>query len=258
MAQPLTLLFIHGAWHSRDCWSSVILALEKHGYRCLAPQVEFCGSETPVGSLAGSLSQIQSIITDETRNGRNVVLINHSFGGAVGCSAVKGFTEKDPSQLNDDNSGRVIGIIQLCAFMPPSKTSQYDVLRPILDSGACFHYAGPDGWELCKSDADLNDLFYNDLPLAVADSWKDRLLKQSTGCFTDRENIYAGWMDVPVCYIVTTQDHAIPVQFQEVLVAAAKKAGASITSKILEAGHSPFLSRVDETVNLVLEAVGEF
>lgn len=258
MAQIPTLLFIHGAWHSRDCWSNVIPALEKHGYRCLSPQVEFCGTETPVHSLAGSISQIQTIIADETINGRNVVLINHSFGGVVGCSAVKGFTEKDPSRLNNNNSGRVIGIIQLCAFMPPSKTSQYDVLRPVIDSGACFHYAGPDGWEHIKTNADPNDLFYNDLSPAVADRWKGRLLKQSTGCFTDRENVYAGWMDVPVSYIVATQDHAIPVQFQEALIEAAKKAGASITPKLLESGHSPFLSRVDETVDLFLEVLGGF
>lgn len=257
MAQTPTLLFIHGAWHSRDCWSKVIPPLEKHGYRCLAPQVEFCGTETPVASLAGSINQIQSIITDETRNGRNVVLINHSFGGAAGCSAVKGFTEKDPSRL-DNNSGRVIGIIQLCAFMPPPKNAQYEFLGPIIESRAPFYHSSPDGWNLLNSDIDVNDVFYNDLPREQAEIWKGRLLKQSTGCVEDLENLYPGWMDVPVSYIFTTQDHALPVHAQEALVAAAEKAGASITSKRLDSGHSPFLSRVNETVNMFLEEIGGF
>ncbi|OJJ05153.1 hypothetical protein ASPVEDRAFT_834030 [Aspergillus versicolor CBS 583.65] len=257
MAQTPTLLFIHGAWHTRDCWSKVIPALEKHGYRCVAPQVEFSGTETPVTSAAGSINQIQSIIIDETSNGRNVVVINHSLGGVVGCSAVKGFTRKDPSRL-DNNSGSVVGIIQLCAFTPPPKSAEYEFFGPIVESRAAFHYSSPDGWDYIEPNVDINDLFYNDLSPEEADMWKGRLVKQSSACVKDIENFYPGWLDVPVSYILTTHDNALPVHAQEALVAASKKAGASITSKRLDSGHSPFLSRVDETVNLFLEAIGEF
>ncbi|PYH28217.1 alpha/beta hydrolase [Aspergillus neoniger CBS 115656] len=252
MSRTPTLLFVHGAWHSSDCWSNVILALQTRGFHCLAPQLQFCGTSKPVESLASSINQIRRLIFRETKKGSNIVLINHSFGGSVGCSAVKGFTPKDPSEL-EHNAGRVIGIIQLCAFMPPSNVSLYDMIDP----RKAFHHPDPDGWEVVYS-ADPSDIFYNDLPKEMADHWKSRLLKQSAASFIDHVNVYAGWMDVPISYIFTTQDRAIPIENQKAMVDAAKKAGALITSESLEAGHSPFLSRVEETVDLIVDAVTEF
>jgi pimeloyl-ACP methyl ester carboxylesterase len=252
MSPTPTLIFIHGAWHSAECWLDVVSDVEKHGYRCLTPQLEFCGTAEPVNSLASSVSQIQTLIAQETGNGNDVVLINHSFGGSVGCSSVKGFSQKDPSKLTP-NSGKVIGIIQLCAFMPPSNTSLYDMIDP----SDTFHHSSPDGWEVIDK-RNPEDLFYNDLDQESAQLWKGRLLKHSTATLKDRESIYAGWADVPVSYIFAARDQAIPIQIQEAMVAAARGAGASITTRTLDSGHSPFLSKIDETVSSILEDVETF
>lgn len=245
---PLTLIFIHGAWHSPECWVKVLPALQQQGHRCFAPQVEFCGTEQPVESLAGSVRQIQDLLAAETSAGNNVLLINHSFGGSVGCSAANGFTEKNPSRLTP-SSGKVVGIVQVCAFTPPSKTSLFDLVNP----SVAFHH-DHEGWQIIDTTDPVN-VFYNDLSPDQAQYWKSRLLKQSTSPLTDREPVYAGWADVPVWYLLCTRDQAIPIQAQEGMVAAARAAGASITTKTLDAGHSPFLSKPDETVGFILEAV---
>ncbi|CAI7624803.1 unnamed protein product [Penicillium manginii] len=235
MSSAPTLIFVHGAWHGPACWSNVTSQLQQQGYRCLAPQLEFCGTQEPVQSLAGSIGQVQDLIAAETTQGNNVVLVNHSFGGCVGSSSVKGFTQKDPSKLGP-GSGKVVGIVQICAFTPASKTALYDIIN--LDTP--FHHSGPDGWELIDNGEPI-DLFYHDISPEDAQQWKGRLLKHSSASFKDRESVYAGWADVP-----------------EMMVAAARDAGADFTTKSLDASHSPFLSKPNDTVGFILEALGDF
>lgn len=248
MANP-TLLFVHGAWHRSICWDQVTAVLQQRGFRCLTPQLDFAGTAEPVDSLAGSISQLRDLVKAETASGNNVLFINHSFGGSVGCSSVKGFTHKDASSLGA-NTGKVIGIVQVCAFTPPSGVSLFDIIGT-----DAFHHSYPSGWEEIDN-GEPEDIFYNDLPREEARAWKERLvLKQSTSPLKDRDNVYAGWLDVPVWYLLCTLDRAIPIQAQEGMVASAREAGANFTTKKLESGHSPFLSQVDETVQFILEAV---
>jgi pimeloyl-ACP methyl ester carboxylesterase len=246
-----SLIFLHGAWHSPECWSKVIPAFKQQGYRCFAPQLDFCGTEQPVDSLESTIHQIQTLIAEETSLGNDVILINHSFGGFAGCTSVKGFTQKDPSRLTP-KSGKVIGIIQLCAFMPQSGLSVYDVI----DTEKVFHRSGPDGWEIIIQDPEA--LFYNDLSPEDARYWKGRLLKHSSATLKDSVNVYPGWADVPVSFIFCLKDGAIPLQIQEAMVDAAKSAGASITTRSLDTGHSPFLSQPEETISTIAESLKSF
>ena len=246
-----SLIFVHGAWHSPEHWAPLTAILRKEGFSCFTPLLDFCGTERPVDSIRSSICQIRQIIATETTAGRNVVVINHSFGGSVGCSSVKGFTKKDHSRLSN-GSGYVVGIIQLCAFTPQSKQSLYDVVGT-----PAFHCHGPDGWEIVH-DGDPRDLFYNDLSDEEAQHWKSLLRKQSTASFLDRENVYPGWADVPVWYLCCSKDNAIPIAGQEAGIMAARNAGAKFTTRYIECGHSPFLSKTKGTALFILDSLATF
>jgi pimeloyl-ACP methyl ester carboxylesterase len=79
-------------------------------------------------------------------------------------------------------------------------------------------------------------------------------VNHSAATFGDKDSIYAGWADVPVWYLHCAEDNTMNIRAQEAMVAGAKQAGASVTIKTLQAGHSPFLSKVDETVEFIREA----
>ena len=158
-----TLVFVHGAWHRADCFAKIITALEQQGYHCIAPQLPMCGTPEPVESLVSTVSQLEEIIGAETAKGNDVVMVNHSFGGVVGCSAVKGFTAKDSSKLGTAK-GKVIGIIELCAFMVPTGACMYEVVAST--PGQFRSHVTSEGWSVI--DDDTIDLFYNDLPAAEA------------------------------------------------------------------------------------------
>lgn len=247
-----TLIFVHGAWHTPEFWKLVIPDLEADGHRCVHPQLIFCGTEHPIDSIKPAIEQVQSLISAEVSSGRDVILITHSFGGSVGSSAVKGLTRKDPSNLTSSSTGRVVGLIQIAAFLPPTGVSLHDVLAD--RSHEPFHHSYPDGWELIDN-GDPRKLFYHDLSPDEAETWIKRIVKQSSGAMSTREGVYAGWADVPVWYLVCLDDQAMPVHIQEGMVEAARRKGADITTRRVDSGHSPCLSKPKEVVEFISEAV---
>ncbi|KAK8131298.1 hypothetical protein PG984_007736 [Apiospora sp. TS-2023a] len=215
-----TLLFLHGSMHTGQVWERVMPLLEARGYaRCLTPQLCFCGTAAPAG--------------------RDVILINHSFAGIVGCSAVKGFTSLTTSP-EDSGRGRVIGIVMISAFAIPSNNSALDFIRTF---GGMTPMARPgsDGWDVLVKDP--LDAFYHDLAPEDVDL-----------------GVYAGWKDddVPVWFVVTTQDRCIPSAFQERMVDmmdAERMAQKPVVRRVVASGHSPMLSQPEETASVIEEAV---
>lgn len=78
-AKP-TVVLVHGAWADASSWSSEITALEHAGYPVLAPPV-------PLRSLLGDSANLRRFLT--TVKGP-IVLVGHSYGGAVITNAATG------------------------------------------------------------------------------------------------------------------------------------------------------------------------
>ncbi|KAK8053121.1 alpha/beta-hydrolase [Apiospora saccharicola] len=250
-----TLLFLHGSMHTGQVWERVVPLLEARGYaRCLTPQLCFCGTAEPVPSIAPCVAQVRALIADEIEAGRDVILINHSFAGIVGCSAVNGFTSTTTSP---EDIGRVIGIIMLSAFAIPSNTSALDFIRAF---GGMTPMArpGPEGWDVLVKDP--LDAFYHDLAPEDADLWHSRLQRQSSTTRTSAEGVYAGWKDddVPVWFVVTRQDRCIPSVFQERMIDMMDAEGMAkkpVVRRVVDSGHSPMLSQPEVTASVIEEAV---
>jgi hypothetical protein len=105
---------------------------------------------------------------------------------------------------------------------------------------------------------DPRELFYPDLPKEEGEYWVSKLRDQSLKAFTDGKDVYAGWMDVPVWYLSTLEDSGLPAEMQRLTVQIARDAGADVTVREVATGHSPMLSRPEETVEFMLKAVAAF
>jgi predicted peptidase len=87
----------------------------------------------------------------------------------------------------------------------------------------------------------------------------EKARKQSLKALTSGgEYVYSGWKDVPVWFLATAGDKAFPVQVQRMFVQGVKDAGADVTLREFESSHSSMLSRPEETVEFILEAVASF
>jgi pimeloyl-ACP methyl ester carboxylesterase len=72
------------------------------------------------------------------------------------------------------------------------------------------------------------------------------------------ETTYEGWREVPVWFVLTLEDRAMPVQAQRMLSKRAKKEGADVTVREIDSGHFAMLSKPDELVDFLLQAFKAF
>jgi pimeloyl-ACP methyl ester carboxylesterase len=182
-------------------------------------------------------------------------MVNHSFGGVVGCSAVNGFTATNRSKLT--GSGKVIGIIQMAALTVPTGVSLLEFLQKGKGSDIKpIGLSGGDGWDNMKRD--VVEAMYHDLEPEDGKYWASRILKHSSATRSSSENVYAGWKDVPVCYLKCTDDRASDPGTQAKMIESIKEANPNVIVKEIFASHSPMLSKPQETAELVDEAAKWF
>ena len=252
-----TLLFVPGAWHKPSCYDKITALLqEKHGLRCVSITLPSTKGD-PEATFKDDIDTARAVISTETSQGRNVVVIAHSYGGMVGNSAIKGFDRPRgaSSSTSTPSTGHVIGLILIAsgytltglAFMDP------------------FFGHPPPQWRVNKETGfadiviDPKEFFYHDLPLEEAEYWTSELTTQSLkALFEGGEYAYAGWRDVPSWYIGTVEDRGLPVLAQRMTVGMAREMGGKVEHRELQTSHSPFLSQPEETTELIFEAVESF
>ncbi|KAI1616232.1 Alpha/beta hydrolase fold-1 [Exophiala viscosa] len=260
MSSAPTLILIHGSWHTPAYWDKARTILEMKGYKCIAPQLLFTDIDLPITSIAPAIESLRRVIASEIDAGNDVVVVNHSFGGMVGCSAIKGFTRKNQSNLKHNKSGHVLGLIQTPAFAPRSNTALIDLyaVPGYVESLSSQDQVRPskEGWsELLR---EPGGYFYNDLPPEEAQELISRLVKFSFGLGMSSDGVYAGWLDVPVWYLFCTLDQAMTLKGQEIIVQICRDDGADVTTRVVEAGHSPAISKTEDVVQFVEDAIASF
>lgn len=258
MSHLPTLVLVHGSWHGPICYNPIIKLLQgEHKLKCIAITLPST-TGNPDATFKDDIDAARDAISSETTSGRDVIVIAHSFGGMVGNSAIKGFTRPRDAAVESSSTsetGHVIGLILIAsgctltgmAFMDP------------------FFGHPPPSWRANKATgfAELvtppRELFYHDLPEDEAEYWVSQLTSQNLkALFEGGEFAYAGWMDVPVWFIGTVEDRGLPVLAQRMGVGMAREMGGNLVHREMQTSHSPFLSRPEETVGIILEAVEAF
>ncbi|PYH41104.1 alpha/beta hydrolase [Aspergillus saccharolyticus JOP 1030-1] len=259
MTKLPTLIFIPGSWHQPSCYGSVIKLLQtQHKLHCVAITLpSTTGSRD--ATFKDDLDAARDAIAHETSHGRNVIVIAHSYGGMVGNSAIKGFTQPQPPPPAGDTppspAGYVVGLILIASGFTFTGLSFMDP----------FFGHPPPSWRANRETgyAELvtppRELFYHDLPREEAEYWVSQLTPQSLkALFEGGEFTYAGWQDVPVWYLGTVEDRGLPVLAQRMQVEMAREIGANVEHRELHTSHSPFLSQPEATAGIVREAVEAF
>lgn len=247
-----SLVFVHGAWHTAETWTKVCPLLEAQGYKTVAVSLPSTKGDPSIG-YGDDIRVTRDAITGETSQGRDVVVVVHSYGGFVGGSAIKGLTKPKTSEDASSAEGHVLGLVLLttgftksgCSFMeamggggpPPSF---------VLDTEKGF----------ATLVVDPRELFYHDLPEAEGQEWVSKLKPHSLRTLTHGgEHAYEGWRDVPVWYLCATADRALDPEAQKMLIQLAQNEGADLTVREIDSSHSPMLSKPRETVEFIVEAV---
>ena len=232
-AKP-TIVLVHGAWADTSSWNGVIRRLQADGYTVYAPPDPLQGLPYDSAYLADFLHSISGPI----------VLVGHSYGGAVITNAATG----DP---------QVKALVYVDAFAP----AQGQTLEQLLTAypGSCAVPANLNvvpfpGAPSGVGDAYIKQSVYpscmaNGLPAAEARVLAVTQRPIATAALTQQSGVPA-WKTIPSWAVVGTADHAIPLALQ---LAMATTAHAHITR--VDASHLSMISNPGVVTNVILDAV---
>lgn len=246
-----TIIFVPGAWHAIETWDKVSSLLTTQHYRTVSVPLPTTSGDVSK-TLVDDIKAARDAISDEVTHQRDVVVVAHSYGGIVGESAIKGFT--GPKQNDAEHSGGVVGLVVIASgFTSPPMS----FLEGLGGKPPPIWRFDPSGF--AELTVPARELFYHDLPDEEGNYWVSKLTKQSSKAFTvGGEETYTGWKDVPVWFLITTEDKSFPVEAQKMMVEIARDGGADITVREIASSHSPMLSKPKETVDIILEAIAAF
>ncbi|RBR26925.1 uncharacterized protein FIESC28_00193 [Fusarium coffeatum] len=253
MTSKPTLIFVPGAWHTPKYWGKVISTMESKQYKCKPVTLLTTLNKSKDINFASDVTHVRDAIKEEISSGQDVVLVVHSYGGAVGASAIKQLSRKTASC--DENKGHVIGLFMVgTGFVAPGMSFLEGIGgKP------------PPTWDADYENntmpikVDPIDMLYHDLPKLEAEAWVEKLTEQALTSVTDGYEIaHEGWKDVPVWYIMTTEDRALPLEVQRLFADTAEKSGADLTRREIASSHSPMLSKPEETSKHLEDAIEAF
>lgn len=110
---PLSIVLVHGAWHSPAAWGSFPSLLEEAiGARVVAVALPSVHGAPAAYKAEDDALAIRALIEPELEEGRDVVTICHSYGGVPTADAVKGFLKSDRGA-----QAAVVGMIYFTSFV---------------------------------------------------------------------------------------------------------------------------------------------
>jgi pimeloyl-ACP methyl ester carboxylesterase len=115
-----TVVLVHGAWHTSDCWDSVTSLLKEHQYPFQTIQLPSSGGDLTT-TVADDAAYIRKFTSELVAAGKDVILVLHSYGGIPGTESAKGLLKKDREA--EQKSGGIVSLVYVTAFLiPPGAT----------------------------------------------------------------------------------------------------------------------------------------
>ncbi|QEW01913.1 alpha/beta hydrolase [Microbacterium lushaniae] len=231
-AKP-TVVLVHGAWADSSGWGGVISKLEEDGYPVLAVA-------NPLRGLASDSAYVRSIL--DSIDG-DVVLVGHSYGGAVITNAATG-------------AGNVKALVYTAAFTPDEGEIIAQFNDPVTYPGAeltpdsLIVRPYPGGIDATIAPARFRQIFAADLPARQTDVMAATQRPTNVAVLEEQTGEPA-WKTIPSWYQVSNQDKALSPVAQRFF---AERMGAHTTS--INASHAGYVSHPDETAELIEAAAG--
>ncbi|MDP4500617.1 alpha/beta fold hydrolase [Nonomuraea turcica] len=230
-AKP-TVVLVHGAFADASCWKGVIERLQRKGYAVLAPANPLRGLSADAAGTAALLATVKG----------PVVLVGHSYGGAVITNAARG----------NDN---VKALVYVAAFIPDEGESAAELagrypgstlgetLRQVPLPGG--------GTDLYVEQDKFRRQFAHDVPARDAQVMAVTQRPITAAALDEPSGATPAWKAVTSWALFGTGDKNIP---PAALRFMAERADARATVTIKGASHAVLVSHPDAVTRLIERA----
>ncbi|MED7824940.1 alpha/beta fold hydrolase [Streptomyces chiangmaiensis] len=233
-----TVVLVHGGFADASNWNGVMARLQKDGYPVMAPANPLRGIPNDAAYIASVLRSIQGPI----------VLVGHSYGGAVITNAAAG-------------NPNVKALVYVAAFVPDTGEKLGDIINkyPGSEIQAALNpvpFPNPDGstgTDLYIRSDRFRDVFAADVSKNEAALMAAGQRPFSASSFEDVTTA-AAWRTIPSYGVVATADKAIPAAVERWEY---QRAGARRVFEVRGASHVVMISHPDVVERLIEQAAAD-
>jgi len=229
-----TIVLVHGAWADAAGFGGEIRALQERGFRTI-------GFANPLRGLPGDATYLADLLRSLTGP---VVLVGHSYGGAVISAAATG-------------SEQVRALVYFNGWMPDEGENIQQLLenyegslvgpsiRPVPFTGL----DGSDGADLYLDPEAFHAAFAADVDPTTSDVMAATQRPWNGAAFGAPSGPPAWKAGIPCWYLLGSEDKAIPPALQRFM---AERANATIVE--VPASHASMVSQPEAATQLILQA----
>lgn len=255
-----SILLVHGAWQGAAQYKDLKRELVNDGYMVLTPENATSGSieSDIIGKThMDDVARIHEALSGPLAEGKDVVLVAHSYGGVPGSAAVEGYQvfERQAKGL----PGGIKHVVYLAAFALPQRGAsvlaglggQYAhfmsrKVSTCIGPASSFKYkrCSHQTYKLTRPKGDVvylnesaKDALFNDVDSATAMECFEESVGQSAASLETPVAFAAPDVSVPKTYIACEHDHALPLEVQLQLAAALGKNARVVKVKSGHAVH---------------------
>ncbi|KAJ5578508.1 uncharacterized protein N7459_007472 [Penicillium hispanicum] len=253
MSKP-TIVIIPGSFSVPAQYEGLAEQLRSYGFETIVGPLQSAGRRDPLpaATMQDDAAYFSEVITNLANEGKEIVLLPHSYGGVVANESAKGLLKSD--RLANGQPGGIIRIVFISSVVPPEGLSTADLAVDLsLDE---FITVDGDYMIMKIGDEAIKANFADISPeeaLPLAKMYTDH----STKSFADKLT-FAAYKYVPVSFIFCERDGTLPPDFQRKTIARIEEAsGREVQVLSIDSGHCPAATRPEETAGLVRMAIGQ-
>ncbi|KAL3466967.1 alpha/beta-hydrolase [Aspergillus heterothallicus] len=234
-----TVLLIPGAWHQGSTFEPVAKVLREMGYDAETITLPSVGGPSSTTAYDDANHIQDKYLSDLVAEGKEVIIVMHSYAGIPGTESVKGFAKRELAAQG--KQGGVVAIVYIAAFLVPLGASVASFLPDGLDS-----FMTLEGDKMYPKNP--REMFYNDLDDEAASKYLAEIVPHAPECMKSPLT-YAAYHDVPTNYILCARDVGFPLVAQQQI--AGIPGEGVVRTYTVDGGHFAMLSQP----NAVAEAI---
>jgi pimeloyl-ACP methyl ester carboxylesterase len=131
MSTKPTIVLIPGAWHTTEGFGPLKSFLEKAGYPTKAVDLPSAGAHPGHPNFNQDVAEIRKVVLDLIDEGKEVVVVMHSFGSVVGSEALRDLGKGDREAAG--KTGAVIKCVFIGILLPELGKAMYETYMSVMN-----------------------------------------------------------------------------------------------------------------------------
>ncbi|KAF2725358.1 alpha/beta-hydrolase [Polychaeton citri CBS 116435] len=245
--QKPTILIVPGACTLPSLYDGITSYITKAGYEIVVPQLRTVVAKTPAATFHDDAEYMHSQIETLADEGKDIVVVMHSYGGQPGTEAAKGLVK--PDRVKEGKQGGIVRLVYLTSLAAAVGESMGLVNQR---EGLEFDFLKVDGDYFSQQPEASAKTNFSDLPLEQGIEEAKKMPWHSLKAF-EGELTYPAYNFVPVSYIKTTRDLCLPPWWQDNRIRTIEESsGNKVDVHLFEADHCCNISNPVETAEIIL------